>query len=141
MEIQNKQNHMENKQPLQICSSLPVYQNSVDKAVNVVSKSLILVSLQLKAEPERYISHYEVSHGRVLIYFNEVRLELISIHNKFTCLILKDFFSHSSSSIQRNAFVSMLNRQYQSAFCSLLKLYSTIIMNQVNFYLIFPYCL
>lgn len=34
MEIQNKQNHMENKQPLQICSSLPVYQNSVDKAVN-----------------------------------------------------------------------------------------------------------
>ncbi|KAG8010142.1 Complement C4-B, partial [Nibea albiflora] len=27
---------------------------------------------KLKAEPERYISHYEVSHGRVLIYFNEL---------------------------------------------------------------------
>nr|XP_046255837.1 complement C4-B [Scatophagus argus] len=26
----------------------------------------------LKAEPERYISHYEVSHGRVVLYFNEL---------------------------------------------------------------------
>uniref|UniRef100_A0A3Q3LLG4 Complement C4B (Chido/Rodgers blood group) n=1 Tax=Labrus bergylta TaxID=56723 RepID=A0A3Q3LLG4_9LABR len=34
----------------------------------------------LKEEPERYISHYEVSYGRVLIYFNELfdRIECIT---------------------------------------------------------------
>lgn len=55
----------------------------------------MLFSSQLKESPEKYISHYEVSYGRVLLYFNEVSRDLkyISINKHFTHLILKDFFS------------------------------------------------
>lgn len=56
-------------------------------------KKSIIFSSQLTQLPEQYISHYEVSYGRVLIYFNEVKLKSIYIHKILACPILKVFFS------------------------------------------------
>lgn len=99
------------------------------------SRSILLtfhiVFWQLKKTPERYISHYEISNGRVLLYFNEVRFDSI-ITSVSAWPELKDFCSYSSFLNPRNALNLMRYRKWKLVSCSLLLLYFMIIMNQVS---------
>ncbi|CAG12029.1 unnamed protein product, partial [Tetraodon nigroviridis] len=82
---------------------------------------------KLKAKPEQYISHYEVSHGRVLIYFNQLfqSEECISFdaQQKVSVSLLQPapavFYDYYEPSIQCTVFYSAPKRsKYISRLCS-----------------------
>lgn len=55
-----------------------------------IKKIIYCFSSQLKLPPEQYISHYELPHGKVVIYFNEVHFK--SLQMFVFCSICTEMF-------------------------------------------------